>query len=230
MLARMPRHARIAPGGVVFHCLNRGNDRGDLFDDDADYAAFERVLETTLEQVPVRLLAYCLMSNHWHLLLWPRKDGELGAFMQRLTTMHVRRWHRHRHSDGLGHLYQGTYKSFPVQDDAHFSTVARYVERNALRKGMVKRAEDWQWSSLWRRVHGSPAQRAILGEWPIRRRPDWVQWVNRPQTDKELAELRESVKRGRPFGDRQWQAKTAKRLDLESTFRDRGRPRKKKKA
>lgn len=125
----MPRSARKAPGGVVFHALNRGVGRRTLFHKDQDYAAFERILERALSIVPVRLLAYCLMPNHWHLLLWPRRDGELAAFMQRLTTTHVRRWHRHRHTDGRGHLYQGTYKSFPVQEDAHFLTVARYVER-----------------------------------------------------------------------------------------------------
>ena len=174
----------------------------------------------------VRLLAYCLMPNHWHLLLWPRKDGELPAFMHRLTTTHVRRWHRHRHSDGRGHLYQGTYKSFPVQEDAHFLTVARYVERNALRANLAGRAEAWQWGSCWRREHGSPQERAILADWPIRPRRDWLAWVNRPQTDKELAELREAVRRGRPFGDADWQARTARRLGLQSAFRPRGRPRK----
>ncbi|HEX5244708.1 MAG TPA: transposase [Tepidisphaeraceae bacterium] len=106
----MPRTARIAPGGVIFHCLNRGNDQRDLFDDEADFAAFERVMQASLEAVPVRLLGYCLMGNHWHLLLWPRLDGQLAAFMHRLTTMHIRRWHRHRDSDGHGHLYQGTFR------------------------------------------------------------------------------------------------------------------------
>ena len=210
----------------MFHCLNRGNDRRRLFDDDSDYAAFERVMEASLEQVPVRLLAYCLMPNHWHLLLWPRASGELGRFMQRLTTTHVRRWHRQRHSEGLGHLYQGTYKSFPVQDDDHFATVARYVERNPLRAKLVKKAQDWQWGSLWRRERGEPAQRGIFSEWPVNRRSDWVNWVNQPQTDGELLALREAVKRGRPFGDAHWQQTTAKRLNLESTFRLRGRPKK----
>ena len=139
ILPGMPRAARIAPGGMIFHCLNRGNDRRQIFDDDGDFAGFERVLQATLEVVPVRSLSYCLMPNHWHLVLWPRNDGELGAFMQRLTTTHVRRWHRHRHSDGRGHLYQGTYKSFPVQDDRHFLVMSRYVERNALRAALVER-------------------------------------------------------------------------------------------
>ena len=223
----MPRTNRVAPGGVIFHCLNRGNDRRQIFDDDGDFAAFERVLQATIEIVPIRLLAYCLMPNHWHLVLWPRQDRELAAFMQRLTTTHVRRWHRHRHSDGRGHLYQGTYKSLPVQDDGHFLVMARYVERNALRGGLVELAQDWQWCSLWRREKGSPQERGILSEWPIARRTDWLDWVNEPQTEKELTAIRESVKRGRPFGEPVWQTATAARLNLESTFRPRGRPRKK---
>jgi putative transposase len=212
---------------MIFHCLNRGNDRRQVFDDDDDFAAFERVLQATLEIVPVRLLAYCLMPNHWHLVLRPRQDGELAAFMQRLTTTHVRRWHRHRHSDGRGHLYQGTYKSFPVQDDRHFLVVTRYVERNALRAALAKRAEDWQWCSLWRREKGSPQERGILGEWPVERPRDWLRRVNEPQTEKELAAVRESIQRGRPLGDPLWQSRTAAQLNLESTFRPRGRPKKK---
>ena len=212
----------------MFHCLNRGSDRHELFFDDADYAAFERVLESALEAVPVRLLAYCLMPNHWHLLLWPRKDGELGRFMQRLTTTHVRRWHTHRHTEGRGHIYQGVYKSFPVQDDSHFLQVARYVERNALRANLVERAEAWRWSSLWRRQRGSPQERGILSEWPVARRADWLEWVNRPQSQKELTALRESLRRGRPFGEPAWQAETAARLGLQGTFRPPGRPKKEK--
>ena len=137
---------------MVFHVLNRGNDRRDLFDDRGDFEAFLRVMRETQDRFAMRILAYCLMSNHWHLLLWPVEDGDLGAFMQRLTTTHVRRWHLHRHSVGLGHLYQGTYKSFPAEGDDHFFTVARYVERNALRANLVKKAEKWLWSSLAQRL------------------------------------------------------------------------------
>ena len=223
----MPRRSRIAPGGVVFHCLNRGNDSRELFSDDGDFAAFERVIEATLEVVPTRLLAYCLMHNHWHLLLWPRKAGELSAFMHRLTTMHVRRWHRHRRSDGRGHVYQGTYKSFPVQEDRHFLTVARYVERNPLRAKLVERAEDWQWSSLWRREKGTPQQRGLLAEWPTPRPSGWPAIVNRPLMQKEQAALEESLRRGRPLGDDAWQAATGQRLDLQRTLRPRGRPKRK---
>src|SRR5690242_9422729 len=138
----MPRAARIAPGGYLFHVLNRANGRMTLFDKEQDYAAFLRCLADALAAEPLRLLCYCLMPNHWHLVLWPRLDGQLGRFMQRLTVTHVRRWHEHRHSTGRGHLYQGTYKSFPVQRDAYFLTCCRYVERNPLRAKLVERAEE----------------------------------------------------------------------------------------
>ena len=128
----MPRTARVAPGGMVFHVLNRGMARMQLFEKAADYQAFEQVLRDTLEQSPMRICAYAVMPNHWHLLLWPECDGELAAFMQRLTITHVRRWQEHRGYAGLGHVYQGRYKSFPVESDEHFWVVARYVERNAI--------------------------------------------------------------------------------------------------
>ncbi len=144
----MPRTNRIAPGGWVFHVLNRGNGRMRIFDKDGDYRAFETLLSESLNRFRLRLLCYCLMPNHWHLVLWPRADGDLGRFMQRLTTTHVRRWHLHRHTVGHGHLYQGLYKSFPIQQDEHFLTVCRYVERNPLRANLVERAQDWHWSSL----------------------------------------------------------------------------------
>src|SRR5438477_12811066 len=124
------------------------------------------------------------MNNHWHLVLCPQKDGELGRFMQWLTVTHVRRWHEHRGSVGSGHLYQGTYKSFPIQADEHLLMVLRYVERNALRAGLVKRAEQWQWCSLWA-GEGAGETRAMLSEWPVDRPKDWVAWVNRSQSEKE---------------------------------------------
>lgn len=118
---------------MIFHVLNRGNARDRIFDGDGGFAAFEKVLAETQSEVFVRILSYCLMPNHWHLVLWPLKDGDLGRFMQRLTTTHVRRWHLHHHTVGTGHLYQGTYKSFPIEEDDHLYTVLRYVERNPVR-------------------------------------------------------------------------------------------------
>lgn len=224
----MPRTARIAPGGVVFHVLNRGNARIRIFDDVRDYQAFEWLLAEAVLHAPMRLLAYCIMPNHWHLVVWPERDGELGRFMQRLTTTHARRWHRTRGSVGTGHLYQGTYRSFPVQDDEHFLTVCRYVEQNALRAGLVERAEEWRWSSLWVRLRGKADQhKPTLSAWPVPLPNEWLSLLNESLSSKGLEALRLSVRRGRPYGSEAWQQRMANRLGLESAFRLRGRPRKK---
>jgi len=147
--------------------------------------------------------------------------------MQRLTVTHARRWHEHRHSTGGGHVYQGTYKSFPVQSDEHFLAVARYVERNPLRANLVEKAQDWRWCSLWRRDHPEVVDDVpALATWPVPRPSHWKRLVNRPQNKKEIEALRASVRRGRPYGSAVWQRRVAKRLGLESTFRSRGRPRK----
>jgi putative transposase len=223
----MPRTARLAPGGMIFHVLNRGVGRMRLFLRDADFEAFERILAKTLETRPMRILSYALMPNHWHLVLWPQHEGDLGAFMQKLTITHARNWQEHRQRVGYGHLYQGRYKSVPVESDEHFYQVVRYVERNALRAGLVRQAENWRWSSLWRRLHGTPEEQALLSDWPLPQPRAWKQYINQPQTEAELAALRRSVQRGQPYGGERWVNLTAKRLGLESTLRKRGRPFKK---
>ena len=162
----MPRAARVAPGGMVFHVLNRAIARVRIFEKDEDFAAFERTLAETLRQRPMRICSYCLMPNHWHFLLWPERDGQLAAFMQRLTIAHVRKWQEHRRVIGTGHLYQGRYKSFPVEEDEHFLAVARYVEGNPQRAGLVSRAEDWPWGSLWQRRRNAIAPIIPLSAWP----------------------------------------------------------------
>ena len=146
--------------------------------------------------------------------------------MQRLTITHARRWQEHRHQVGTGHIYQGRYKSFPVQTDEHFLTVCRYVERNPLRAGLVQRTEEWQWSSLWRRRQRDAKLREILTDWPVDRPNNWVTRVNAAETTAELEGLRLSVTRGRPFGGPVWTKRAIARLGLESSIRPRGRPRK----
>src|SRR5260221_11811046 len=141
----MPRQRRQAPGGMIYHCLNRGNGRQRLFHKPADYEAFITILGQAMDRTPVDLLSYCLMPNHWHLVLRPAGDADLASFMRWVGVTHVRRHHAHYHTRGGGHLYQGRFKSFPAQDDRHLLTVLRYVEANALRARLVDRAEDWRW-------------------------------------------------------------------------------------
>ena len=226
----MGRPQRAALGGYVYHVLNRANGRLPIFQKDGDYEAFERILAEALEHVPgMRLLAYCRMPNHWHLVVWPRDDGELSDFGHWLTLTHTQRWHAHYHDVGTGHLYQGRFKSFPIAQDEHFLTVCRYVERNALRAGLVHRAEAWRWGSLWQRQQSERAGTLLLSPWPIAEPPHWLKEVNRAQTEAELEAVRQSVRRGRPYGDEGWAKRVAQRLRLESTLRPRGRPRKVKK-
>ena len=142
---------------------------------------------------------YCLMPNHWHFVVWPEWDGDLPAFMQQMTNTHVKRWKEHRHEIGYGHLYQGRYKCFPVETEDYFYQVVRYVERNALRANLGERAESWRWSSF--AVEREDPAFPILSTWSLPRPTDWLQHVNQPQTEAEVAALRCSVNRGRPFGD-----------------------------
>ncbi len=210
----------------MYHALNRANARLAIFDTDADYAAFERVLHQAVARFDMRLLAYCLMPNHFHLLLWPREDGDLSTFMRWLTMTHTQRWHAHHRTAGTGHLYQGRYKSFPVQSDEHLLTVCRYVERNALRANLVDRAQVWKWGSLSARRANDQADRPTLTPWPIELPRDWTARVNRSFGPKEEEAMLRSMRRGQPFGSKSWQTEVAARLGLESLLRPRGRPRK----
>ncbi|MBN1909383.1 MAG: transposase [Pirellulales bacterium] len=221
----MPRARRYLPGGMVFHVLNRGVGKRAIFTKDEDYVAFERVLEESLRTRRMRLCAYCLMPNHWHLVVWPERDGDLTAFMRHMTNMHVKRWKQHRNEVGYGHLYQGRFKSFPVETDDHFYRLVRYVERNALRANLVEQAEAWRWSSLRRAERDDPTF-PILSKWPVPRPVDWLRIVNEPETEAELDTLCYCVERGQPFGPPDWVENAAEQLGLGWTLRPRGRPKK----
>lgn len=221
----MPRTSRASAANVCYHVLNRGNARQEVFHNDEDYAAFLKLLIDANERdggVSMRILAYCLMPNHFHLVLWPHGEGDLSRWMQWLLTAHVRRYHRHYGTSG--HVWQGRFKAFPIQQDEHLLAVMRYVERNPVRAKQlrVRRAERWPWSSL-----GTPSPgvaRPVLHEGPVPRGRHWVERVNEPQTEAELAAISHSLQRGAPFGTSLWQRRIASRLGLESALRPRGRP------
>ena len=172
------------------------------------------------------MLAFCALPNHWHLVVWPQADGDLSEYLRWLTVTHTQRWHAHYQTAGTGPLYQGRFKSCPVQADDHFLTVVRYVERNPLRAGLVKRAEEWRWCSLWHRLHHTDI--GFLDTWPVPVPVDWVAHVNGVETAAELEAVCCSLVRGAPFGLAAWQQQTARKLGLESTLRPLGRPRKEK--
>jgi len=209
--------------------LNRRVMRLPIFGKPGDYEAFEAILAEGLKRPDaLGVLAYCLMPNHWHLVLWPKAGSNLSTWMQWLTVTHTHRWHRHYHCVGEGPLYQGRFKSFPIQRDGHLLTAMRYVEANALRAGLVERAEAWRWGSLWTRERGSEQQRALLGRPPVALPEDWAAVVNRAAGAEELERVRQCVIRGAPLGGKRWVARAVEALGLEATQRRRGRPRKRK--
>ncbi len=166
----MPRPLRSDVAGQFYHALNRGNARQPIFHKDADYEAFERIIKEGLEKYPVDLLCYQWMPNHWHMILMPREDGAMGRLLYWVSMTHAARHHAHYRATGTGHLYQGRFKSFPVQSDEHYLVVCRYVERNALAAKLVKRAEDWPFGSLYNWTGGKSG--VSLTKWPIRRPPE----------------------------------------------------------
>lgn len=186
----MPRANRITLGGYVYHVLNRANGRLRIFKKHGDFLAFEQILAEGIERFGMRICGYCIMSNHWHLLLWPEQDGELANFMRWITLTHTQRYHAAHGTTGMGHLYQGRYKSFPVQDESYYLTVMRYIESNPIRADIVTKAEEWPWSSFAVR-HGSDSL-FCLSDGPISLPSNWSRLVHEHIAQEKLEQLNNS--------------------------------------
>jgi len=193
----MPRNARRVNDEGVYHILNRGNGQQRVFHKDADYLAFTALLGEMRERYSVDLLAYCLMPNHFHLMLKVRAGEDLSRGMQWFMTTHVRRHHQHYRSSG--HLWQGRYKSFGIEDDDHLLTVVRYVEGNPVRAGLVISAIDWNWSS--HRERCGLEGKALLSTLPIAVGEDWTRFVDTPLTGRELVKVKKRTKRQTAAGN-----------------------------
>lgn len=230
MMPAMARKARYAPGGLTYHVLNRAVARYPIFKTDKDHRAFQEIIiEAAERHSGVKLLAWCVMSNHWHFVVRPSRDGELSAFFRWLTLTHAMRWRVAHRTVGYGPLYQGRFRSFPVQDEHGLGLVCRYVERNALSAGLVRRAQDWAWGSLHVRCGGGTAeQRALLAEWPVPMPGNWTERVNAVINEREAARVQRSIERGVPLGEATWVRQAIARLGLAHTERPEGRPRKKR--
>ena len=189
----MPRPPRTCPDGVPQHIVNRGNLRATIFRKSQDYLGFLAGLADAVDRTTVRLLAFCIMPNHWHLVLWPVHGCDVSAYMQVLMNAHIRDLQRRHGTAGTGHIYQGRYKNSAILSDRHFINVCRYVEANPMCAGLVARAEDWEWSSL---VRSGPAEGIdILSAWPVRRPEPWLEHVNRPQSNRAVREIEEQLRR-----------------------------------
>jgi putative transposase len=195
-----------------------------IFRKAGDFQAFEDILTEAIDRFNVRITAYCIMGNHWHMVAWPQLDDQLSTFVKWLTVTHTQRWHAAHGTAGTGHIYQGRYKSFPVASDGHYLTVLRYVESNALRAGIVQRSQQWPWTSL--AIRNGKESDIVLSDGPVELPARWNTLVNLGIKQRRLESIERCVKRGRPLGENSWAEKTAAILSLQSTRRPRGRPKK----
>jgi putative transposase len=221
----MPRQARVSIANTIYHIINRANGRVQIFNTDKDYQHFESLMLEAKELTGMRILAYCIMPNHFHLILHPRTDEDLAAFMGWLTTTHVRQYRTRTKTIGHGHLYQDRYKSFPVQTNEYATTLIRYVEQNPLRAKLVRRAENWKWSSLWRREKGSVKEKKLLDPLPIQLPTNYLASVHEILNQERLTAIRYSVNKGSPYGTLEWVEQVVEQFDLAHTLRGPGRPR-----
>lgn len=222
----MPRAPRIDVGDLVYHVINRANGRQTIFHTPNDYQHFERLLKEAVNRFGMRLLAYALMPNHWHIVLQPKEDGDLSIFMQWLTLTHTQQYHVKTETIGHGHIYQGRYKSFLVDSDRYLLAVIKYVERNPVRARIVRTVESWKWGSGYRKLNGTPNEQTLITPPPIDLPDHYRVWVNQPEKEDELEDVRISVNKGKPFGSMKWTERMVRHFGLELTTRKPGRPKK----
>jgi putative transposase len=216
----MPRIQRALQDDGFFHVLNRGNAKKIVFHNTLDYSRFLDNMKTSRENYPIDLFAYCLMPNHFHFIVRPNVAQYLSKWMHLLLTKYVRYYHKKHNSSG--HIWQGRFKSFLIQDDDHLVTVLRYVEGNPVRAGLVNSSVEWKWVSLnerWNRNTDILSDIDLIG--PPK---EWTDYVDTPLTEAELEKARTSVNRQTPFGDDEWTRRVCKDYGLNHTVR-RGRPR-----
>jgi putative transposase len=222
----MGRPQRTDIGGFVYHVLNRANARSTIFSTEKEYQDFEKILFEAVEKFGMRLVSYVIMPNHFHFVLYPQIEGEIKKFMHWLTLTHTQRWHAKTKTIGYGHLYQGRYKSFLVENDAHLWTLLAYVERNPLRAGLVKSLKDWPWSSYYKRKFGTPLQKKLLATNSITWPNNYEELLNSTEEKEKLDKIRNSVNRGKPYGSNSWTDSVLEKFGLEITDRKRGRQKK----
>jgi putative transposase len=230
----MPRPLRPIDDGLVYHVINRGNNRQPVFHVEGDYLAFLNALADLKQRKPFDLFGYCLMGNHIHLLVRPR-EGSISRIVQSLLVSHTQRYHKFHHSSG--HVWQGRFKSPVIQNDEHLLAVLRYIEANPLRAKLVKQAGDYRWSSFAHHGDGrndpildaildtTPAYEA-LGVRPATRQRRWSAYVHQTPDADELSAIRRSGETGLPYGEAKWMDRLSRRLQLDLTIRPRGRPKK----
>ena len=195
----MPRATRYSPPNSVHHVINRGNDRRCLFETASDFSEFLALMGWAKERCPVRLVAYCLMPNHWHMILWPEESESIAKFMHRLCTSHAIRRRKATGTIGQGHVYQHRYHAFVIETEPYYFRAVKYVEANPLRAGLVTSAANWPWSSLAERLG---ADRGILNPGPLTLPGNWQAQVDAAMPQAEMDDIHNKLRRHSPVAPR----------------------------
>jgi putative transposase len=195
----MPRHARNIVDERIYHVCNRGVERAPVFDHDDDMVYAELLLASLRRDFPVKIYAYCLMPNHWHMLVAQTEPHALSRFVGAFTRTQAETLRECRGTLGRGYVYQGRFESFPVRAP-ELLRVTKYVERNALTGGLVAAAERWRFGSLYHRLLRSELAAQVLEPMPLP--SDWVRVVNQQLDDGEWREFKKSMRSGLRLGEK----------------------------
>jgi putative transposase len=214
----MPRPTRISRGGLIHHVLHRGPRGERIFRVDADYAVLETVLADALSRTGVRIHGWCLLPDRWHLVLEPPAEASLAAVVREIALRHARLRPKEPARVGTGHLHDGSYRSYPVQDGIPLLDVLALVESGPWRARLVSDPLAWPWSSgrldAWRRLGIEPPARPV--DWPLR--------LSTPIAAETLRRLRDCATYARAYGERDWVRRIAPRRESGATPLPAGEP------
>jgi len=220
----MSRIARAVALGFPHHVVQRGNNREKVFLNDEDKEKYLSLLKKYSGKWDSPILAYCLMSNHVHLLTRPTKNESLCKMMQGITlcyTQYINRTYKR-----TGRLWESRYHSSIVDKEKYLWAVARYIEQNPVRVKIVNKAEDYPHSSAKAHIHGVKDE--ILGEalFEGRQREDYIELMKASIKEEEINSIRNHTKNGRPMGSESFIEKMERKLDRIFKSKPRGRPKK----
>ena len=223
----MPRIARAVAAGYPHHVVQRGNNKEKVFFSRKDKEQYLSFLKKYSEKWKSPILAYCLMSNHVHLLAKPYEEESLYKMMQGLTLCYTQ--YVNRKYQRSGRLWESRYHSCIVDKDRYLWAVARYIEQNPVRAKMVEKVEDYPYSSA--RAHIKGTKNEVLGEeiFEKRQRKDYAILISTKAKEDEMKEIRYYTRTGRPLGEQKFVNQIEKKLQREFFVKSRGRPKKKEK-
>jgi putative transposase len=221
----MPRIARVVIPGIPHHVTQRGNRREDIFREDGDHQQYLQLLLEYSVKHGLKTMAYCLMTNHVHLICIPERIDTLKSVFRPLDLRYTQHFNWTQHISGR--LWQGRPYSCAL-DDEHLWAAIRYVERNPVRARMVRKAEHYAWSSAASHcgLRNDPLLSPLPARFPVATK-DWSAWLSEKEDERMLAMIRLRTRTGRPAGSKRFVAALETQLGRRLQPKSIGRPKKK---